>query len=83
MHFVTCTAYYVSLRLYMHAGRSDLSAHNSTSAAVPVPVCVVSHVQCNCEHGSLPPDFFNTSAKSACMYDVCIHPYIYLQRAAC
>jgi hypothetical protein len=41
MHFVTCTAYYVSLRLYMHAGRSDLSAHNSISAAVPVPVCVV------------------------------------------
>lgn len=41
MHFETCTASYVSLRLYVHAGRSDLSARNSTSAAEPVPVCLV------------------------------------------
>jgi hypothetical protein len=62
VHFVTCTAYYVSLRLYMHAGRSDLSAHNSTSAAVPVPVCVVCLMCSATANTAHSPDFFfNTS----------------------
>lgn len=65
MHFVTCTAYYVSLRLYMHAGRSDLSAHKSTFAAVPVPVCVVclmcSATANGCATAHSHRIFFNTS----------------------
>ena len=76
MHFVTCTAYYVSLRLYMHAGRSDLSAHNSISAAVSVPVCVVCPMCSATANTAHSPDYFEfiiLQNRHACMMYISIH----------